>query len=230
MVEVSTIKYCNLISIIMIHSLPIPSAYPTPFIFTLGACQVLTSSVFLYRHIALRTSLRFNCNCPFFKLFSLILLTGKILMPCNEALKAEYLFAVVACDLNRCFRWNFHHNILAFVIWTELFQVTPHYFLIGFKLFKPFVCYFIAYFLDKFIWYRLFAPFLRTFYEETLGSWLGNLKIEEVSVTIFAKGVSTASIGDKISLIMFFITDFAKFNIWIFNLLRFNDELILKVV
>jgi hypothetical protein len=70
---------------------------------------------------------------------------------------------------------------------------------------------------------------LRTFYEETLASRLGYLKSEEVSVTIFAEGVSTASIGDKICLIMLFITDFAKFWIWIFNLLRLIDKLILEV-
>ena len=214
---------------IMIHSSPIPSTYPTPFIFTLGACHVLTSSVFLYRHIALRTLLGLNSNSPFFKLFSLILLTGQILMPRNETLKAEYLFAAVAGDLNRCFRWGFHHNILAFGIRTELFQVTTHHFLICFKLSKLFVCSFIAHFLDEFIWYSLFTPLLRTFYEETLASRLGYLKSEEVSVTIFAEGVSTASIGDKICLIMLFITDFAKFWIWIFNLLRLNDELILEV-
>jgi hypothetical protein len=79
----------------------IPSTYPAPLIFTLGASHVLTSRVFLYRHIALRTLLGLDSNSPFFKLFTLILFTGEILMPCYETLKAECLFAIVTGDLNR---------------------------------------------------------------------------------------------------------------------------------
>jgi hypothetical protein len=148
----------------------VSSTYPAPLIFALGACHVLASSIFLNWNITLRTLLGFNGDGPFFKLFVLILFTGQILMPYYEALKAKYLFAVVACDLSLCFLLRFHNNIFAFGIRTELFQDTPHHFLVGFKLSKLFICCFIAHIFYKVIRYRRSAAALRTFNEQTFVS------------------------------------------------------------
>ena len=122
---------------------------PTPFIIALGACHTVTSKVFLNRNIALRTILEVNRNGPFLQLFSLILLASQILMPRNYTSKAEYLFAIVTFNLNHFFRLHFDYNILALRIWTVLFRVTHHHYLIIFKLHKFLICGFIADFLDK---------------------------------------------------------------------------------
>ena len=205
----------------MINRSPISSAYPTPFIFTLGTCHVLASRIFLYRHIALRTLLRFDSYSPFFELFSLVLLTGQILMPRDDTLKAEYLLAIVARDFYRIFGRRFDHHILALGVGTELFHVTAHHFLIRFKLSKLFVCGLVTHFFDEIVGDRGCAPLLRTFNEETLASRLCDLKGEEVFVTFFAEGVTAAGVLDKVSLVMFFVADFAKF--LVNNLLRLND-------
>ena len=149
-------------------------------------------------------------------------------MPCYEALKAKYLFAVVACDLSLCFLLRFHNNIFAFGIRTELFQDTPHHFLVGFKLSKLFICCFIAHIFYKVIRYRRSAAALRTFNEQTFVSWLGYFISEEIPVTVFAEGVSTTKIDHKISIVMFFIANFAK--LWIHNLLGLYKQVILGVM
>ena len=147
--ESIAINYCQAINSIMINRSPISSAYPTPFIFTLGTCHVLASRIFLYWHIALRTLLGFDSYSPFFELFILVLLTGQILMPSDDTLKAEYLLAIVARDFYRIFGRRFDHHILALGVGTELFHVTAHHFLIRFKLSKLFVCGLVHTFLTK---------------------------------------------------------------------------------
>jgi hypothetical protein len=144
MVECLTVNYSEVIYTVMLSVSPMFSTYPAPFIFTLSTCHMLASSIFLNRNIALRALLRFNIYSPFLKLFALIFFTCHILMPRNEALKAKHLFTVVASHLNLIFILRLHHNIFTFRVRTELFKVTPHHFLVGFKLFKLFICSFIA--------------------------------------------------------------------------------------
>jgi hypothetical protein len=131
-------------------------------------------------------------------------------MPRHGTLKAEYFLAVVARDLNSCFRFCFDHYILALGIWAELLEVTPHHLLIGFKLSKLFVCGLIADLLDKVIGDGGSAPLLRALDEVALASRLGNLVGEEVFVTFLAEKVATASILHKIRLVVLVIADFAK--------------------
>jgi hypothetical protein len=154
----------------MIDRSPISSTDPTPFIFTLGTCHVLASCIFLYRYIALGTLLRLYSNGPFFKLFSLILLTRQILMPRNHTLKAEYLLAILACDLDRPLLRRLDHHILALGIWTELLAVAAHHLLICFKLSKLFVCGLVTHSHHEVVRDRGCAPLLRAFNEEALAT------------------------------------------------------------
>jgi hypothetical protein len=131
-------------------------------------------------------------------------------MPRDGTLKAEYLLALMARDLNSCFRFCFDHYILALGIRAELLEVTPHHLLICFKLSKLFVCGLIADFLDKVIGDGGSAPLLRALDEVALASRLGDLIGEEVFVTFLAEEVATACILHKIRLVMLVIADFAK--------------------
>ena len=131
-------------------------------------------------------------------------------MPSDGTLKAEYLLALMARDLNSCFRWSLYHYILALGIRAELLEVTPHHLLIGFKLSKLFVCGLVADLLDEVIGDGGSAPLLRALDEVALASRLGNLVGEEVFVTFFAEKVATACILHKIRLVVLVIADFAK--------------------
>jgi hypothetical protein len=163
MVECFTVNYSEVIYTVMLNVSPMSSTNPAPFIFTLSTCHMLASSIFLNRNTALRALLRFNIYSPFLKLLALIFFTCHILMPRNEALKAKNLFTVVARDLSLIFRLRLHHNILTFRVRTELFEVTPHHFLVSFKLFKLFIRSFIAHLLDKIVRDRSRASTLRAF-------------------------------------------------------------------
>lgn len=220
-VECIAMNHSERLLSVMINISPMSSTYPAPFIFALGTCHMLTTLIFLDRNITLRTLLGFNCNCPFFKLFILVLLARQILMPRNDTVKAEHLFAVVASNLNRWFVWGFHHNILAFGIRTELFQVARHHLLVCFELSKLFVSGLVTDFFDKIVRHRLFATSLRAFDEKSLAPRLSDLISEEVSVTIFAEGVPTTSICYKVTFIMLFIANLAKFRVY--HLLRLNN-------
>lgn len=212
----------------MLKVSPMSSTNPAPFIFTLPTCHMLASSIFLNGNTALRALLWFYIYSPFFKLLALILFTCHILMPRNEALKAKHLFAVVARDLSLIFRWCLYHNIFTFGIRTELFEVTPHHFLVGFKLFKLFICNFIAHLLDKIVRDQGRAPTLRAFDRKPLVSRLCDLKSEEITVAVFAESVSTSGIHHKVSVVVLFIANFAK--PWIQRLLRLYKQLVFKVV
>lgn len=178
---------------------------------------MLASSIFLYRYTALRALLRFDCDCPFFKLTILKLFAGKIFMPGDEALKAECLFAVVACYLSLFWCWSFNHNIFTFGIRTEFFKVTSHNLLVSFKLSKLFICGFITDIFNKFIRDWGFTPALRAFYKKSFISWLCNLISKKITIAILTEGMTAASINNKITIVMFFIANFTKF--WIHNLL-----------
>lgn len=164
------INNCHTINSIMIHISPMSATNPTPFIFTLGTCHVLASCVFLYWHIALRTLLRLDSYSPFFKLFSLVLLTCQILMPGDDTLKAEYLLALLACDFSRLPVMCFYHHILAFGIRTELLHVATHHLLVCFKLSKLFVCGLVTHFHDEVVRDWRCATLLRALNEETLAA------------------------------------------------------------
>lgn len=136
---------------IMIHISPMSSANPTPFIFTLGACHVLATLIFLDWNIALRTLLGFNANRPFLKQFGLLLFACQILMPRNDALKAKVLFAILTGNLRCLFRGRFNYHILAFGIRAELLQIAAHNLLISFELFKLLKRFGITDNFDKFV-------------------------------------------------------------------------------
>ena len=203
----------KLFTAVMIDVSPVSSTYPAPFMLALRTRHMLTTLIFLDRNITLGALLGFNSHSPLFKLFILVLVTRQILMPCNKALKAECLFTVVARHLNRLFIWHFHHNVLAFGIRTELFQVASHHFFVCFELSKFFVGHLVAYFFYEIVRHWLLAPSLRAFDEKSLASRLSDLESEEISVTIFAEGMPTTRVRHKVSFIMLFIANLAKFRV-----------------
>ena len=148
----------------MIYIIPISSADPAPFIFTLRTCHMFTSFIFFDRNITLRTFLRFNCDRPIFKELSLLLIACLIFVPSYITLKAEIYFAKRACNLSCCFLWSLNH-ILTLWIWAIFFKVTPHHFFVFPELLKLLENRSITYLLNKFIGYWLVAPFLRAFNE-----------------------------------------------------------------
>ena len=149
-------------------------------------------------------------------------------MPRDEALKAKYLFAVVACNLS-VFLWCcFDHNIVAFGIWTEFFQVAPHHFLVSFKLSKLFICGLIANNFYELVRHWGCAPTLGTFNEKPFVSRLCNLIGKEITVAIFTEGMATACIHNKVTIVVLFIANLAKFRIH--YLLRLYKQLIFQVI
>ncbi len=153
----------------------------------------------------------------------------QILMPLNDALKAEVLLAWGTLDLSNFLVLGFDDYIFTFWVRAELFKVTAHHFFICLELYKLFVSGLIADLSHKILRNWLCTSLLRAFYKETLVTRLSDFKCKEITIALFAKSVATPSISNEIRFVVLYIADFTKLGTQIFSL-WVNNQVLLKVL
>ena len=119
--------------LVIFSIMPSAPTNPAPFITTVSTSHMHASMILLYWNLAIRTISSSILFYPLFNKLSLRFLAWLPRVPGNTTLEAHCLTALRALDFLSIII-SFNYNIFAFWIWTILFILAHHYFLIFLEL------------------------------------------------------------------------------------------------